>query len=469
MTLDMRSMVPPEVPAELDFGQAPMFEPLHRRLKAKETVVAGLADLGPLAGLLRWAQSRPLPGAGGGNRPGWMVGRSRWANPGPGGRREATPEAEAGAEAATWARAFLAGVEVHAPLLEEARRHAERPHSRMPFDYEAPFLADTTSEQVLLAFQRLAFSRAHALVLLGRGEEALGDLELGLRLVRHGHALPWLFQSGRRAMQVAHGMDAVWEGLSGRIWDEAGLVRLQQALEASRGSGEMSPGRTQLRTTALATVGFLEGLIPTDRGSASTGFRAGLPEQERSLFEWVRWFYPTGWSLQDQAAVVSGWILLDSGEAFDPREDAAFVRAMRATSDPVYQVFVLPKVRQMMTDAMVFPRFEADAVRLAASACAVERFRNREARLPESMEEVASMGLSRMEGTSGDADRLRYRKEPGGGYRVYSTGLDGRDDGGGLPTDPGPGGGAMAPEGLMDWPWVGVVRVTKPSTEGTIQ
>jgi hypothetical protein len=360
------------------------------------------------------------------------------------------------------AREFLTSVEPFAPFLEEARRFAGREHCRLTSENESPFLSDNAAERVLLALQQMAFAKAHALVLLNRGEEALQEIELGLRLVRHGRSLPGGFMSGWGATTVAHGMQPVWEGLARRVWSEPQLSRLQKAIEAASEGVNVAVDR-QIRVTAVATLSFVESLIPTVRGPAAAASLKEEMGEERRVLEWVRLFYPTGWSLQDQASVMEGWLgILDRRSAVGVGKDVGggedeLARALRATSDPIYAVFVLPKVRQMFSDSQVFPSFGEVCLQLAAAACGVERHRAVTGKLPGSLAELGpGYAAANSGGGVTGPEVLRYRVEENGGYVLYSVGLNGRDEGG--LTSPAVGEGrnyVRDPAGLQDWVWGG--------------
>jgi hypothetical protein len=489
LNLEVRSLVPPAVPADEDFGQAPMFEPLRRRFADRTSPGAAASGLGALDGLITWGQSGQPWTSEGMKAPGWMTGQSivdplkrasrkgmavRMARDAAGNpkvivRPDGSGEVRSESGPEDVAREFLTSVEPYAPLLEEARRYAGREHCRLTSEHESPFLSDNASERVLLALQRMAFARAHALVLLNQGEEALQEIELGLRLIRHGHGLPGVYLSGWRATTVAHGMQSVWEGLARKAWSEPQMARIQKALEASGEGANVAVDR-QIRVTAVATLSFVESLIPTVRGPAAAASLTEEMEGERRALEWVRRFYPTGWSLQDQASVLDGWLrLLDrrlgvEAGSSGARGEVDVDRALRATSDPVYTVFVLPKVRQMLADAQVFPGFGEVCLRLAGMACAVERYRMSNGVLPESL---AGLGPPLREtdvGWRGDPGAMFYRRDAGGSYVLYSAGLNGRDDGGERPGEDDAGRLGPAPERMRDWVWVGAGFVANPSS-----
>lgn len=471
LSLPMPAARPVGVDPAEDFGQAPMFEPLHRaenreanvRLTSVDRVEP--VDLGLLRELLRWGQAGVWT-SGGMGMPGWMTGTTdvaRLRRPqgremrvrthrGPDGtprtevRMEPTPggntvevEAEGDGEVRL-AEDFLASIEPLVPLLEEAARYVDRRHCRLPFDYEYPFVADGTSIRVLLSLERLAFARAQARAVTGQAELAAADIGLALGIARHGRALPDVFLSGWRAGTVAQGMQAVWEGLSRRLWSGARLEDLERRLVVAT-EGEAVAAERQARTATAAAVRFLEGLVPTGREPSLVGEWSGMDGGDRDVLEWVRRVYPAGWSLQNQALAVGTW-LETRGEGPGSREGT---RMPLPASDPVYRAFIEPKVRQVLEDARVYPWFEQACLRLAAAACGVERRRASGGEVPDSMERAGERGGP----WGGGQPEVRYRRRTETGYVVYLDGFDGRDDGGGaasLGTDP---------VRAVDWVWVG--------------
>jgi hypothetical protein len=84
----------------------------------------------------------------------------------------------------------------------------------------------------------------------------------------------------------------------------------------------------------------------------------------------------------------------------------------------------------------VAPKMFERAIRVQAFSnaavlwCAVERYRLKYERLPDSLEALAPEFVKKMPVDPMLGESMRYRKKEGGGYLIYSIGLNGLDDGG---------------------------------------
>lgn len=479
-SLDPRMLVPAEVPAADDLWQAPLFEPV-RRMESRGESRRADADLGALAPLIRWTQR--AGGGGEGGVPGWMTGnseppgaslkssrhrRAAWrlqTNGGPGLRLASTNEAVAGADGTPvgaeagrrLAADFLGTIESLEPLLGQARDVAARTHCRVPLEPALALLDAGNTEQVVLALERLAFRRARALLELGRNDEAFSDLRLGFELARHARDLPGVY-FGRRTLPLAgDGLQALWEGLSRGAWthEQVGLLEARLSAGIRDPEGEV---RRRLRWVALGSAGFVECLIPTapeSGGGAGYSLRESWisSDGDRELLTWLRRLYPAGWSLQNQAAVLEAWLRwgVDWSQGATEANAAECRRLLGATSDPIYPVFVLPKVRQLWQDAVIYSQLEAACWGLAAAACRVERQRLHSRELPETLRPSGETG------SRSELAGLHYRRVDGRTYRIHHEGLNGRDDGGDPLRDVPPADAGDAMIHAPDWVWTGVV------------
>jgi hypothetical protein len=468
VSLEWRSLAPAPVPAAEDLGVAPLFDPLRQAFAREHagTAPTGIGDstenrLGPLEPLLRWGRGMWTVDMG---LPAWMRGEAEDWQPGNRRGRKADSVLAAAAKAETRtarAAAIRASLDSLAPMLDAVRDLAGRPYCRLPFDYEFALLGDATSERALLSLERLAFVRAATAVTLGHSEEALGDLRLGLQLARHARAQPGLYTQGPQAAVLAHGLQGLWEGLRVGLWKEAQIAEVQALLDALR-PGDSRPAYR--RFVALATAGFVEGMVPAT-GECSAGW-SGMTEDDRRVLGWVRRVYPAGWSLQNQAAVVGAWLRSDAVAAGEgsPGRAAGFVegwaRDLRrevagGTSDPLFPVFVVPKVVALWEDGEQQTRFAEAVVRLASLACALERHRSTAGALPDALEAMVPRCLAEIPSDPAGPGALRYRREGADGFVVYSVGPDGKDDGGRVRTEGNDSEGERRAEREADWVWVG--------------
>ena len=74
------------------------------------------------------------------------------------------------------------------------------------------------------------------------------------------------------------------------------------------------------------------------------------------------------------------------------------------------------------------------SIQLAITALAIERYRLERGRLPDALKELAPQFIEAIPTDPFDGAPLRYRRLARG-YKVYSVGLDGHDDGGREPPE----------------------------------
>jgi hypothetical protein len=123
---------------------------------------------------------------------------------------------------------------------------------------------------------------------------------------------------------------------------------------------------------------------------------------------------------------VSAWEgpLRERVKAVAAAETKAKRKAGRGWLHPVTAMFMPAFARAAEVDATIIAR-----LRCARVALAVERFRLKEGRLPDSLEQLKPAFLEAVPEDPFDGKPLRYKKL-GKGYLVYSIGPDGADNGG---------------------------------------
>jgi hypothetical protein len=90
-----------------------------------------------------------------------------------------------------------------------------------------------------------------------------------------------------------------------------------------------------------------------------------------------------------------------------------------------------------------------DATRVA---CAIERYRLVEGRLPPTLDQLVPRWLDRIPTDVVDGRPLRYRIRPEGGYILYAVGWNGTDDGGTAAAGKGKSSRVNLEAG--DWVWM---------------
>ena len=187
------------------------------------------------------------------------------------------------------------------------------------------------------------------------------------------------------------------------------------------------------RLVALANAAFVEAIIPTT--SPASDPWSGFHPKARAILRWTRRLYPTGWSLQDQAAIGRLWLehrdLPTSGwsHAVSSDAEAGLGRELlRGSSDPFFGIFVAPRVAQMNWDLREHLPFAETVSRLAMLACALERQRLLTGTCPETLADLVPGVMEQLPLDPMSGLAFGYRVVANQGFVLYSVGSNGGDD-----------------------------------------
>jgi len=250
-----------------------------------------------------------------------------------------------------------------------------------------------------------------------------------LRLVDYSRQQPCTLATHRRLLILTEGMQPIWEGLQCRRWSPAQMEALQRQLESLDLLGDYP---ATVRNDAFAQADFWESIIPTSGKPRVPTFQRKEPDIDR-ITRLIQLVYPTGWSLLNQAAIhryhldvssrgidMKNRVLLQS-----PRPDAE----PQTSSDPLFRVFVVPRIRELFSGAMEdFTRAQT-LVNEAALACALERYRLARGSFPEALEALVPEFTARLPHDIINGKPLAYRRTTDG-FILYSIGINGEDDNG---------------------------------------
>jgi len=407
MRYDLASYAPPPVADADNFALAPCLA----------AAVAGRSD----------AESWTLPGvfvdaATAGD---WKAGRQ--LDPGAGAEVRKGQDLEA----------FLAPFDTRLEALAEAAR---RPGCRLPIDYGQPEVVPALL--AMRARMRVLRLRALARLQAGRGEAALEDVLTGLRMVQHLQREPHLISQLLRAAWAGMVLQPVWEGLQGRVWNDAQLARLEAALAPLDLLGSLRLAWRYERAMALTSLGRAAqdpGLLPTLMQT-----EAPAPGRGRRLAFAAT--VPKGWVAQNQAALdrlyaegLDGPIDV-AGHRIDARAVDRCTAALQVRRSP-YTFVALMMVPALSGQQSRVARI-ASGLDQARVACALERCRLARKAYPETLPELAPAFLPQVPHDLVTGAPLRYART-GEGFRLHSVGWNGTDEGGSRAKEPTAG----------DWVW----------------
>ncbi len=464
--------VPPWVseplPASENFAELPVFEPIRKMIERRSDYVEDVVepDLGPLSRVAKWDLTRRLWGARSrmptvaawmsgettdflawwrtwptGANPSGELGTRPDARPGrlpkPGadvgeeGNAERVPALPDGTPVAEAAALVLERWSEFDPVLDAVREGSGRTACRFDLDYERQMWSENPVLPVFNGLVTLLRLRASALLARDRGAEALADLELALQLIEYAGEQPWAIRGTQSLWVVLETMQPVWEGVSRRGWTSEQLETLQRRLESM---DLLARYRVGVRNDAFAMADLIESFLPANRGGAQVPIAQRRTEEIDRLYAWIRFVYPTGWSLQNQAALhrhcldVTAIAVDASGPRVTSGPLDGSVLASRS-SDPLFSTFVVPKARQMGEDAHTLFAAAQSAITFAAAACALERYRLMHGIHPETGPTVVPRFLARWPADLHTGKPVAYERMEHG-YALRVAGADGVDDGG---------------------------------------
>jgi hypothetical protein len=159
-----------------------------------------------------------------------------------------------------------------------------------------------------------------------------------------------------------------------------------------------------------------------------------MPPENEGLLAWVRHAYPTGWSLQNQAAIHRFHLEttsrhLDVNARRVVNESRAEPRGLFASSDPFFPIFIVPKIKQIFENAEEGFPFAQSAVDLATVACALERYRLANDEFPPTLAALVPQFAAKLPHDLITGEPLKYRRTETG-FVLYSVGFNQADDGG---------------------------------------
>jgi hypothetical protein len=204
-----------------------------------------------------------------------------------------------------------------------------------------------------------------------------------------------------------------------------------------------------------------ESVIPTTRQGQ------GLPTPEDPALKRVRWVYPTGWSLQDQAALHHQRLrfrslFLEGAPPWQAVDEQPWRDILWRSSDPSFPVFITPIYFEVLHE-IGWTFFAQTCVNQAGLACALEHYRSTHDQYPETLEALIPHYVQQLPIDVINGSPLKYRRLEKDRFVLYSVGLNGTDDGG----KPSPRGAWQAGTDSMpdieklDWVWTYPARQSR--------
>lgn len=335
------------------------------------------------------------------------------------------------AASATPAETVLVALSKFAPELQELREAAvDRPSCRYPIHYtdEPPFAILLPHLAPLKRLVLLTEVQAVAELEASRPAEALQDVQVGLRLSDSLHGEPLLISHLVRLASLQLVLQTVREGLHRHRWTEPQLADLEASLSSLDLLAEYKAALRGERAFSAAGFDYMRrqgwGFNANEYLSNAPG--GGVPPVNAM---------PGGWLCQNLLTILQ-WADQFALPAVDERAHRVYpeineqgrvaVQHLRAGPYTLFATMLLPA----LTNLVQKPARAQVYVDSARVACALERYRLAEGKLPQNLTDLVPRFLSSVPKDVMDGQPLRYRLQPDGGYRLYSVGWNQLDEGG---------------------------------------
>jgi hypothetical protein len=352
-----------------------------------------------------------------------------------------------------------------AELKELREAAAARPDSRFPieYDYEPSWAILLPHLGHLRSIGQIVQLRATARLELRQTDEAFDDLKLGFRLADSIRNEPIVIDQIVRELILQSDLQIVREGLVRHAWSDARLAELEKAMSSLNLLADWKSGMRGNRALDVSALDYYRRIgvhgSPTDMidfsNSGRTPFLMGCLNRMLGGF-----YYQNMLTI----AEMHGQFTLPAVDEKARRVHPEPCRELEKQLDTLrpkrfqhpYKFFAPILLKQNWNNSTIaHTAVNAGAAQSfvdeARVACALERFRLANGRLPEQLTPLVPQYIDAIPNDVIDGQPLRYRLIGDGGYLIYSIGWNQVDDGGKVVF----GKGTTSPVDLQqgDWVW----------------
>ena len=342
------------------------------------------------------------------------------------------------AQPGTPAADVLLALGKYRPAIEELRAASQLPASRFPLNYDSEFPA-------MIYLPHLAALKSCALTLQlrsaaelqnGQSDQAAADVQLGLQLTGKIQTEPILISHLVRIAMTQLMLQTIWEGLARQQWSETQLVALAAELATLDFPADY---QRSMRGEIALQSGNIDALRHHPEQMDQAGFRDGDSDQKQrnQRFLLLVRLIPAGWFYQNQYHCADTMLnhylpVADvARKTFSPalaRQGDEIVAAI-AKSPGLYHQLELMMLPALGNAAKKFAYAQA-SVDMARTAIALERHRLALGGYPETLDALAPRFMAEVPHDVIGGQPLKYRREAGGRFTLYSIGWNEKDDGG---------------------------------------
>jgi len=322
---------------------------------------------------------------------------------------------------------LLAALAVYNDDLREVEEVLKRPLFRYAGWDEVDSL--TPEAPVTLVYNSLGWIyhlRSRARLEAGQPGDALEDIKTGFRIANIEKAAPSLFALSMRGYISNMMLEPVWLGICERVWNEQQLATLQGIIE-----------EINLAEHMVLAVRFNRRLLASQLISRHWfSWIVGLSGTKSWDFNDMSYSYmiPTGWFYQNAVHLANFYgkrecMIHANKRCFDFSQWEYLDKATRCFPRVIYALATLAHEDFFSVVGMRAVLAQA-TLHQAAIACAIERYRLENMRIPERLDDLVPTYLAKIPCDPCDGHPMRYKLEDDGNAVIYSIGRNGIDDGG---------------------------------------
>jgi hypothetical protein len=350
----------------------------------------------------------------------------------------------------------LAGLLPAEPVMSEISAPAALPRAQFPIHYDDAFDALLRHLSQIKALQRMLHLRCAAHLAAGQTEAAFADATNALNIAELLREEPLLISQLVRYAQASIAVSTLWQGLAEHRWTDAQLEYFQHRLAQI----DYLPGLVRaFEGERAGGIKGMERLIREPR--PDTGFM-GQDSGAARLFRTI----PRGMLRQNQVAISRSQteMLTNFRAGLSNSSEAGLTKLVGAKEDQLdrfirepYSPFTV-MIRMLVpatTRAVEKTARAQTTLRLASVACALERYRLAHGQYPERLEQLVPQFATSVPLDPMVNQPFHYARTDDGWFRLYSVGLNGRDDGGVMRSDD------KNDKEDKDWPWPVPTRPAK--------
>jgi len=423
--IHLSQVIPPQVPDDQNFAMTPLFKPINynnREDESFEEFEKKDAYNRELSTRLSW------PAPGGVNK----IGRDA----------EMPPIGDLflgkTIDLNKWEKFFgnrdiLQALHELDPVLDEISLASRRPYSRFPVHYEAGFAMLLPHLNYLIQLGYIYEVRSLAELAQGDTNKAFDDAVTIFQLSNALQSDIALVSTLTSANIARGGLQVIWEGLLAHRWSDEQLARFQNELQKH---DLIALGRRNIYAESIMVneslgpavdqPGMLRVLIGSNVSQAA--------KQIVALSGSNIFGFPKGWLYQNMLA--NDHYVQETISAYDVANRRIDARKLDASEVSVNQMRTTPNIVLFKLIAHALALFSEQIARVqtgideANIACAIERYRLANGKLPESLEVFAPKFIAKVPNDIISGKSLIYRRTGDNNFVLYSLGWNEQDHGG---------------------------------------